>query len=122
MKWNRDKALKHLRSRAKVASQNSCAEFTKQAIEAGGITLHRTNNAKNFSASLSRAGFAELPADTITIAGDIVVIQPHGEDDSIGHMAMFDGSIWISDFRQRAIYPDLAYRQAQPLFTLYRMP
>lgn len=122
MTWNRDKALKHLRSRASAVSQNRCAEFTRQAIEAGGITLNRTNNAKNFGASLSRAGFAELPPDAMLKAGDIVVIQPYSEENPVGHMAMFDGSIWISDFRQRAMYPDPGYRTAQPPFTLYRMP
>ena len=51
--------------------------------------------------------------------GDVVVIQgipghPHG------HMAMYDGSIWISDFRQPDLYPGTAYRVARPSYKIYR--
>lgn len=122
MTWNRDRALQHLRSRANAESQNRCAEFTRQAIEAGGITLNRTSNAKNYGTSLSRAGFRELPPGTMVNAGDIVVIQPYSGGNPAGHMAMFDGSIWISDFKQRTMYPGPGYRHSQPSFKIYRMP
>lgn len=37
------------------------------------------------------------------------------------HMAMFDGSIWISDFKQmHGFYPGDAYRTAKPPYKMYR--
>jgi len=52
--------------------------------------------------------------------GDVVVIQaitghPHG------HMAMFDGQIWISDFRQmHGFYPAQVYRTIKPAYQICR--
>ncbi|MBK4728102.1 MULTISPECIES: hypothetical protein [Erwiniaceae] len=121
MTWNTERAIQHLRIRANSASQNRCAEFTREAIEAGGIILARTRNAKDYGTSLSDAGFRELPPGSRVNAGDIVIIQSYRGGNPAGHMAMFDGSIWISDFRQRTMYPGPGYRHAQPSFKIYRM-
>jgi hypothetical protein len=51
--------------------------------------------------------------------GDIAVIQPL-LDEIHGHMAMYDGEIWISDFKQRSMYPGPEYRRQQPDFAIYR--
>ena len=51
--------------------------------------------------------------------GDVVVIQsipghPHG------HMAMYDGEHWVSDFKQRTLYPGDSYRAYKPSYVVYR--
>jgi len=121
MSWNRDTALQHLRTHAGGASQSRCAEFTRNAIEAGGITLDRTYNAKDYGSSLLRAGFQEVPSGSTLIAGDVAVIQPYAGGNPSGHMTMYDGTTWISDFRQRSMYPGPGYRQSHPSFKIYRM-
>jgi len=38
-----------------------------------------------------------------------------------GHMAMFDGDLWVSDFEQlHGLYPGPGYRKIKPHFKIYR--
>ena len=113
------KATSYLRSRAKKrpAPPWECAEYTRQAIEAGGIVLERTRCAKDYGASLERAGFRKLPASEKPRAGDVVVFGAY-ERHREGHMAMFDGTQWISDFLQAHFWPGRDYEGAP--FTIYR--
>jgi hypothetical protein len=53
-------------------------------------------------------------------AGDVAVIQPIPGHPH-GHMAMFNGKKWVSDFKQRyGYYPSGAYRKLQPSVVIYR--
>lgn len=52
-------------------------------------------------------------------AGDIAVIQNIVGHDS-GHVCIYDGQQWISDFVQRSLYPGQAYRNIQPHYELFR--
>lgn len=83
--------------------------------------LDRTANAKDYGSSLERAGFREVPPGSTLQAGDVAVIQPYSGGNPSGHMTMFDGTGWISDFRQRSMYPGPGYRAAHPSFKIYRM-
>ncbi|MDI3428371.1 NlpC/P60 family protein [Enterobacter sp. V87_3] len=121
MGWKKDVAISHLRSHALGRSHHECATFTREAILAGGIRLDRTQNAKDYGASLLRAGFSEVLPGSTPLAGDVAVIQPYAGGNSSGHMTMYDGTQWISDFRQRSMYPGPGYRAAQPAFKIYRM-
>jgi hypothetical protein len=117
--WNRDAAATWLRDNAEAGSTDNCAKYTRRAIEAGGITVTHTASARNYGGPLTAAGFHEVLSGP-PARGDVVVIQPIvGHPD--GHMAMFDGSIWISDFRQyHRFYPSQAYRNAHPPYKIYR--
>ncbi|HED4180838.1 TPA: C40 family peptidase [Enterobacter mori] len=121
MSWNKDVALTHLRSRALGRSHHECATFTREAIEAGGIRLERTRNAKDYGPSLLRAGFREVPSGSMLRSGDVAVIQPYPGGSSSGHMTMYDGTQWISDFRQSSMYPGPGYRASHPAYKIYRM-
>lgn len=121
MRWNKNVAVSHLRLHAPGRSHNECATFTREAIAAGGIRLERTLSAKDYGQSLLRAGFREVPPGSTLLSGDVAVIQPYPGGNSSGHMTMYDGTQWISDFRQRSMYPGLGYRAAQPAFKIYRM-
>jgi hypothetical protein len=122
MPWDLDKAIQHLTKNAGGASQGRCAEYTRQAIEAGGVTLVRQTHAKDYGTSLLAAGFQELQAAPVTYdRGDVVVIESF-DSNPAGHMAMYDGSQWISDFRQRELYPGPSYRAKQPGYAIYRYP
>jgi hypothetical protein len=52
-----------------------------------------------------RLGFHRLNVENsdtfMPMKGDIVVIQPYPKGNVSGHIAAFDGRIWISDFKQR---------------------
>lgn len=120
MTWNKEVAISHLRAHALGRSHHECAQFTREAIEAGGVSLDRMLNAKDYGSSLLRAGFHELPPGVTLLGGDVAVIQPYPGGNPSGHMTMYDGTQWISDFRQNSMYPGPGYRAAHPVYTIYR--
>ena len=52
--------------------------------------------------------------------GDVVVIQSYAGGDPNGHVAMYDGTTWISDFRQRDMWGGPGYREKMPPYVIYR--
>lgn len=108
-------------SHAHSKSTGNCAKYVRHAIEWGGVSVAPTGNAKDYGSRLQAAGFFEVTG--APIKGDVVVIQAI-TDHPHGHMAIFDGHIWISDFKQRpglqGFYPGDAYRAARPPYKIYR--
>jgi len=120
--WNANKAVQYPQSQARPNSTGKCAEFTRHAIDAGGVILSKTNYAKDYGQFLKSAGFLEISQNTPLKPGDVAIIQPI-KGHPYGHMCMFDGRIWISDFRQyRGFYPGLDYRNEKPPYKFYRHP
>ncbi|MEO6804162.1 MAG: hypothetical protein ABI197_13065 [Granulicella sp.] len=121
--WDENAAVAALDAAGGTLSQGLCAEYTRKAIEAGGVLLVRHTSAKDYGSSLIAVGFAALATDPgVYQAGDVGIVQPiAGHPD--GHMAMYDGTIWVSDFKQQhGLYPGPGYRVAKPPFTIYRYP
>jgi hypothetical protein len=121
MSWNVDAAVTYLDSHASGHSLSRCAEYTRNAIEHGGVILARHNSAKDYGRSLELEGFVEVPGHDDYKRGDVVVIQPISGHPH-GHMAMYDGHQWVSDFKQRTMYPGESYRAQKPPFIVYRHP
>lgn len=119
--WDCEKAVKYLQENAENTSVGMCAKYVRKAIEAGNVTLTRHISAKNYGSSLIAVGFVELnftPASGYS-KGDVAVIQPPPKT-LHGHMQMYDGSQWISDFKQRDFWPGPTYRKKQPSYAVYR--
>jgi glyoxylase-like metal-dependent hydrolase (beta-lactamase superfamily II) len=117
--WNETKAVDYAQKHEVGGfGKGQCAEHVRQAIQAGGITLNRHLYAKDYGKSLEFAGFQAVQG--APIKGDVVVIQPApGHPD--GHMAIFDGTHWVSDFIQiHGLYPGPSYRNAKPKYIIYR--
>ncbi|PCE27521.1 cytoplasmic protein [Paraburkholderia acidicola] len=117
--FNQAAAVNHLRSNAEPSSTGHCAQYVREAINAGGVYPAHTPLARNYGGPLLAAGFYRVDGN-YPQKGDVVVIQaiPHHP---AGHMAMYDGQIWISDFRQyHGFYPSQSYRDLQPPYQIYR--
>jgi hypothetical protein len=113
MPWNAELAATYVRIHALGHSSGNCAHFVRVAVAAGGINLAITHFAKDYGNNLLLAGF-QVVATNPLLAGDVVVIQPIPGHPA-GHMALYDGSVWISDFKQyHGFYPGPAYRQIKP--------
>ncbi|WP_276642437.1 hypothetical protein [Siccibacter turicensis] len=121
MSWNKQEAVLYLRMHALGKSHSECAKYTRRAIEAGGIRIERTHDAKDYGPLLLRAGFREVPPGSTLHSGDVAVIQPYPGGNPSGHMTMYDGTEWISDFHQQSMYPGPGYRKMLPPFKIYRM-
>jgi len=134
MGWNKQQAIKHLQDKAKPPyGVGRCAAYVIEAIEAGGLRIARTpsGSAKSFGPSLLAAGFKAQPGDPVPYQqGDVAVIdgfsktaaQNIKKDHPDGHMAMFDGTQWISDYKQTGVkpYPGSDYEKAKPSYLIYR--
>jgi hypothetical protein len=125
--WNINAAVDRLQASAWPNSTGMCAQYVREAIEAGGVTLVRRVSAKDYGTSLVEAGFVSvhlslaltspifldfsLSSDSPFKSGDVAVFAgadgiPGGEN---GHMQMFDGTNWISDFVQSHFSPGPAF-------------
>ncbi len=127
------KAVKALDANAQDKPANKCAHYVRLALKAGGIDINPYPLfACNYGPPLLANGFKEVPAkDYKPVAGDVVVIQPypagtdkHGKhynaSHPAGHIAMYDGTIWVSDFKQRDMMAGPGYRAHATSFQVYR--
>ncbi|TDN63567.1 CHAP domain-containing protein [Paraburkholderia sp. BL10I2N1] len=118
MSWDKVSPVNYLQWHAEASSHGRCARYVREAIQRGGISIAHTYSAKNYGDSLIRAGFYEVSGSPQR--GDVIVIQPIARHPD-GHMAMYDGTQWISDFKQQhGFYPGQAYRTAKPSYKMYR--
>jgi len=120
MSWDVDAAIQYLDNHAAGSSTGYCAKYTAAAIAHGGIYLRGHEAAQDFGSSLEEAGFVEY-SGTDYKKGDVVVIQGIAGH-KYGHMAMFDGEQWVSDFKQRSLYPGHDYAAVSPAYKVYRHP
>jgi len=99
--YNIDKAVNYLNDHALDKSSGRCAYYVRQALEAGGINTNpHPVSAKNYGSYLSNWGFSTVSPSNYTPAkGDIGVIQPYPGGGPHGHIQMYNGNIWISDFK-----------------------
>lgn len=86
-----------------------CAKFVRLAIEAGGIqTIGRPTWAWHYIKYLPKIGFkfqGTFAPEQITSPriGDIAVYLKHGNQNDYGHICMWAGPCWCSDFKQRSV-------------------
>ena len=112
MAWNINNAIKALIKNSSTSSQHQCAKYVRIAIEAGGVsTAGRPVAAKDYRSFLPRIGFSFIGSITgksnqanwtknNARPGDIAVME-HGQ---YGHICMFSGKQWISDFKQNNMW------------------
>lgn len=117
-----DAAVKNLVEHAADSSSGRCALFVRQALIAGKVIIHpHPINAREYGPYLTAKGFVAVDAkDYKEVKGDIAVIQPYVGGASAGHIAMFDGSSWVSDFVQRDMWSGPGYRLNKPAYVIYR--
>jgi hypothetical protein len=125
-----DKFTKHLYDAADkhMHSRRKCGEYVRKALQAGGADFHGVYppTGKAFGPTLEMLGFHEItvkdPDKFNFIKGDVMVMQPHRGGDQSGHVAGYDGKVWISDFIQRDFWagPDYRNQKPRPSYAVYR--
>ncbi|WP_435979090.1 CHAP domain-containing protein [Psychrobacter sp. DM4] len=94
-------------SRAALSrSSGYCARYVRKALQSAGYEFTPNPSAYQYASrgTLSNAGFTKIGNDMSPQVGDVVVFnrtssRPHG------HIQIFDGNDWVSDFRQNSINP-----------------
>jgi len=120
MGWNVRTASNWIKSHAEPGPTHNCATYVRRAILAGGVNVPTTHNAKDYGPMLEHAGFRKIPATVPPQAGDVVVIQPYPGGHPAGHIALYDGQDWYSDFKQRDLWGGPGYRASKPAYQMYR--
>lgn len=119
-----DKAAAYLTQAAQSQSQHECARYVRLALKAGGCpTYIHPASAKDYDAFLPKLGFKEVSiTDYNPMKGDIIVIKPpqNTKGHEHGHIAMYNGQKWISDFNQRDMYGGSIYRKKGTVYHLFR--
>ncbi|ELY4819212.1 hypothetical protein SM094_003911 [Cronobacter malonaticus] len=135
---NIEKAIATLNKNAEILAMKykygngQCARYVKAALISGGASSAGSdiNAAKDYGAWLESIGFeADKSATTINTggvysvssqrAGDVVVIQ-NAPGHQYGHMTMFNGTSWVSDYVQdKGFYPAQVYRDQNTKYVLY---
>jgi hypothetical protein len=117
MSWNKEGAISYAKSHAQPKSTGYCAHYVTEAIRMGGrlkISIRVWQKIWGGHWSMRVCLVYDQPH-----AGDVAVIQNIVGHDS-GHVCIYDGQQWISDFIQRTLYPGQAYRTMQPHYELFR--
>lgn len=122
-----------IKNNALPSSRGRCALHVRLALDAGGVKIRpMPSQAKMYDSILQSYGFKksklfhgfETTENSCrpyqAKAGDIVVIQnvPGGRPE--GHIAMFTGSEWVSDFKQIDMWGGPLYRSASPQVSIFR--
>lgn len=130
-KWNYQKAIdwlnKNSRSFEKYKKlpdeeKGKCAKYVRQALKAAGIdTNGHPEYAKDYGNFLKKRGFYEISKNGyIPQAGDIRVWQPAPGTSKAGHIHIYDGYQWVSDFFEPNLEgPNAKYRK-NPNYKIYR--
>ena len=125
MAFDAEKAVANIVANKKDGSTGKCAKHVREALVAGGLdTSGNPISAKDYGPFLTNKQFKAI-SDTDVETGsfakaDVVVIQPYEGGSSHGHMAMFSGTAWISDFEQSDMWGGPGYRKAKPDHAVYR--
>ena len=116
------KATTHLTEHGRIKSIHCCAWYTMRALQAGGCPAIILPS-QWYKYFMPLVQFEEVASEGYSPqAGDVVVFErPKGRSWKKisgwwGHVAMYNGEQWISDFKQKRMSP---YRQKVP-YRLYR--
>lgn len=97
-------------------SLGKCAMYVRKALQSAGYKFTPRPSAYMYAnGTLASAGFVKIDKNSTPRVGDVVVFNrtarnPHG------HIQIFDGKDWVSDFRQARFNP---YRNATD-YTVWR--
>jgi hypothetical protein len=132
--FDKNAAAEHARTQAadtyeeakeKGNGQTFCARYVRLAIEAGGIRVEPTGLAKDYGPGLIAAGFEEVRQEAyMPMTGDVIVFQGTSST-AAGHMQIYDGIQWISDFKQKdplwpSSNPKSPWQTEKPTYNIYR--
>jgi hypothetical protein len=100
------KAADKLNAIAGEGPTGFCAKHVQRALEAGGVSgASHPTYARQYGSYLLSKGFISVSHERYQPQkGDIVVIQPVSNSAGPGHIAMYDGSQWISDYKQKTFW------------------
>ena len=107
--YNNDKVADYITKNAAPNSRTMCAGYVIKAMWHGGCPIGLIP-AYAYNKTLPQMGFEEISVKGYKPKkGDISVV-PSNSSHPFGHIAVYNGQQWVSDFKQNHILPSKAYR------------
>ena len=127
---NLDMAIDELNSKSKTIEeyknlkkneQGYCARAVYNALKAGGYDVKKMN-ANDYKSYLNNHNQFNKINETNykPRKGDISVMDPYPGGSQQGHIAMYNGKDWVSQFKQKDIYANRDYRKYNPENVIFR--
>lgn len=115
------KANNYVTKNAHLRSQGLCAQYVRKALEVGGCcTWGHPLSAKGYNEFLTALDFSKIPQNGYQPKeGDIVVFDAV-KGHPYGHIAIWNGKQWVSDFLQKNFYVAHSYKLAND-YQIFRM-
>ena len=115
---NLDEAVSYLIKNALSKSINKCGLYVHRALEAGGFRPYLPKFAYQYWSEgiLRKIEFKEIKRPSSFKKGDITVTESNASHPD-GHVAMWTGAQWISDFVQNS---EFVYAYNQPPVHYFR--
>ena len=117
--WCPEAAARYATEKAEKKSVGMCALYVRNAIIAGGIPLYVGGDAWSYKYMLPILNFHQVGKKSEREVGDIVVFQPIGGR-KYGHIAIWNGKQWVSDFKQRNFIVHSDYLDDGCEYAIYR--
>lgn len=117
--WSPEATARYATEHAEKKSVGMCALYVRKAIMTGGIPLYMGGDAWCYKYTLPILNFHQVGKKSEREVGDIVVFQPIGGR-RFGHIAIWNGSQWVSDFRQRNLIVHSDYLDDGCEYAIYR--
>ena len=117
--WSPEEAARYATEHAEKKSVGMCALYVRKAIIAGGIPLYVGGDAWSYKYTLPILNFHQVGKKSEREIGDIVVFQPIGGR-KYGHIAIWNGKQWVSDFKQRNLIVHSDYLNDGCEYAIYR--
>ena len=141
-------AADYATAHAKDRQTGQCAKYVRAALNNAGIPLTPPPTrdgasapwARDYGPQLEKVGFTPIvdepgtngfgatypPPDYMPQKGDVAVMDPPRISKTpAGHIAIYNGDQWVSDYKQDPLYgmyPGSIYGTKRPSFKIYRMP
>ena len=117
--WSPEEAARYATEHAEKKSVGMCALYVRNAIIAGGIPLYVGGDTWSYKYMLPILNFHQVGKKSEPEIGDIVVFQPIGGR-KYGHITIWNGKQWVSDFKQRNLIVHSDYLNEDCEFAIYR--
>ena len=138
--WDFDKIAKAALTNRLGAASGKCAEYVRKALTAGDLRGKiqkqfggKLGNAHEYLTKLPNLGFNRVYSGSSLksfqlMKGDVVVFDRgvYGSDNKsgggwvYGHVAIWTGGNWVSDFIQNTVYPHSKYASKGIPFSIFR--
>lgn len=110
--YNNTKTADYATNHAAPHSRTMCAGYVIRAMWHGGCPIGLVP-AYAYNKILPQIGFQEISENGYKAQKGDICVLPQNKRSSFGHIAVYNGKVWVSDFKQNSIYPSWAYREKE---------